>query len=172
MVNTPGLCGKRTLFTNGKMIPEYLKWKILLKKPFLILIGTGPCPGFVKKHKLTNLHPDVFEEMPFSKEDYIDAIEDIATRKEIGRNWYKPPIDNKTDGKPTSRPNKPQDRAPLKCHKCGSTSHLANNFSKSTIINEIEIGKAEEKKETDDVSLHESDSETSEEEELPDQLSI
>ncbi|MBW0547835.1 hypothetical protein O181_087550 [Austropuccinia psidii MF-1] len=109
---------------------------------------------------------------PCSTEDYINTMEDITTRKKIGRNWYKPPIDNNTGAKPISRPNRPQDKAPLKCHECGSTSHLANNCTKRTKMNEIEIGKAEETKETDDVSLHESDSEPSEEEELPDQLGI
>ncbi|MBW0529209.1 hypothetical protein O181_068924 [Austropuccinia psidii MF-1] len=75
-------------------------------------------------------------------------MEYITTRKKIGRNWYKPPIDNKTSWKPISRPNKQQEKAPLKCNKCGSTSQ------------------------TNDVSLHESDSEPSEEEELPDELGI
>ncbi|MBW0486118.1 hypothetical protein O181_025833 [Austropuccinia psidii MF-1] len=63
---------------------------------------------------------------PFSKEDYIDAMEDITTREKIERNWYKPPIDNKTSGKTIAKLNKPHDKAPLKCHKCGSTSHLDN----------------------------------------------
>ncbi|MBW0461451.1 hypothetical protein O181_001166 [Austropuccinia psidii MF-1] len=63
---------------------------------------------------------------PFSTEDYINAMEEITTRRKIGREWYKPPIENKTSGTPISRENKPQGRAPLKFHKCGSTSHLAN----------------------------------------------
>ncbi|MBW0517757.1 hypothetical protein O181_057472 [Austropuccinia psidii MF-1] len=99
-------------------------------------------------------------------------MEDIATIKKIGRNWYKPPIDNKTSGKAISRLNKPQEKAPLNFQKCGITYHLDNTCPKRTSINGIEIGKAEDTKETDDVSLHESDSEPSEEEELPDQLSI
>ncbi|MBW0584713.1 hypothetical protein O181_124428 [Austropuccinia psidii MF-1] len=98
-------------------------------------------------------------------------MEDITTRTKIGRNWYKSPIDNKTSGKPISKPNKPQDRLPLKCHKCGSTSHLANTCPKKTRINEIEIVK-DDTKETNDVHVHESDSRPSEEEELPDELSI
>ncbi|MBW0471283.1 hypothetical protein O181_010998 [Austropuccinia psidii MF-1] len=107
-----------------------------------------------------------------STEDYINDMQDITTRNKIGRNWYKPPIDNKTGRKPISRKNEPQDKAPLKFHKCGSTFNLANTCPKRTRINEIPIGKAEDTKETDDVSAHESDSEPSEEEELPDQLSI
>ncbi|MBW0490342.1 hypothetical protein O181_030057 [Austropuccinia psidii MF-1] len=99
-------------------------------------------------------------------------MEDITTRTKIGRYWYKPPIGNKNSGKPISKPNKPQDRAPLKFHKCGSTSHLANTYPKKTRINEIEIEKDDETKECNDVSLHQSDSEPSEEEELTDKLSI
>ncbi|MBW0539195.1 hypothetical protein O181_078910 [Austropuccinia psidii MF-1] len=99
-------------------------------------------------------------------------MEDITTRTKIGRNWSKSPIDNKTNGKPITRPNKPQARLPLKCHKCGSTSHLENTCPKKTRINEINAEKVEDTKETTDVSLHESDSEPSEEEEVPEGLSI
>ncbi|MBW0550939.1 hypothetical protein O181_090654 [Austropuccinia psidii MF-1] len=99
-------------------------------------------------------------------------MEGITTRAKIGRNWYKSPIENKTSGKPILKPNKPQDRLPLKCHKCGSTSHLANTCPKKTRINEINVEKVEDTKEATDVSLYESDSEPSEEEELPDELSI
>ncbi|MBW0492956.1 hypothetical protein O181_032671 [Austropuccinia psidii MF-1] len=105
-------------------------------------------------------------------EDYINAMEDITTRTKIGRNWYKPPIDNKTTGKPISKTNKPQERAPLKCHKCGSTSHLGNTCPKKTRINEIEIEKVVDTKEANNVTLQESDSEPSEEEEVPDELTI
>ncbi|MBW0473020.1 hypothetical protein O181_012735 [Austropuccinia psidii MF-1] len=98
-------------------------------------------------------------------------MEDI-TKIEIGRNWYKPPIDNETGGKPLLRPKPPQERAPLKCNKFGRTSHLAETCPKTTRINQIKIEKAQDTKPTDDVSLHERKSEPSEEEELPDQLSI
>ncbi|MBW0476669.1 hypothetical protein O181_016384 [Austropuccinia psidii MF-1] len=108
---------------------------------------------------------------PFSTEDYSNAMEDITTRKKIGRNWYKPPIDNRTSGKLISRPNESKERARLKFHKCGSKSHLANTCPKKARINEIEIEKDEYTKETNDVSLHGSDSEPSEEE-FPDELSI
>ncbi|MBW0525729.1 hypothetical protein O181_065444 [Austropuccinia psidii MF-1] len=107
-----------------------------------------------------------------STEDSINAMEDIKTRTKIGRNWYKPPMDNKTSGKPIPKHNKPHDKAPLNCHKCGSTSHLANTCPKKTKINEIEIDKVEDTKETNNVSLHECHSEPSEEEEIPDELSI
>ncbi|MBW0557485.1 hypothetical protein O181_097200 [Austropuccinia psidii MF-1] len=83
---------------------------------------------------------------PFSTEDYIDTMEDITTRTKIGSKWYKPPMDKKTSGKPVPKPNKPHDRAPLKCHKCGSTSHLANTCPKKTRINVIEIDIVEDQK--------------------------
>ncbi|MBW0567794.1 hypothetical protein O181_107509 [Austropuccinia psidii MF-1] len=90
-----------------------------------------------QKDRLTALHPEMSEKMvhkrilikcggdldhaitsrfiePFSTEDHINAMEDITTRTKIGRNWYKSPIFNKASGKPISKPNKPQDRFPLK----------------------------------------------------------
>ncbi|MBW0578528.1 hypothetical protein O181_118243 [Austropuccinia psidii MF-1] len=94
-------------------------------------------------------------------------MEEITTRTKNGRNW-----DNKRSGKPIPKHNKPHDKAPLKCHKFGSTSHLANTCPKNARINDIEIDKVEDTKETSNVSLHESDSEPAEEEEIPDELSI
>ncbi|MBW0504383.1 hypothetical protein O181_044098 [Austropuccinia psidii MF-1] len=129
-----------------------------------------PMPWFLKhKDRLIALHPDMSETMihkrilkkcggdlehtirrrwvkPCSTEDYINAIEDITARTEIGRNWYKPPMDNKTSGKPIPKPNKTHDKASLKCHKCGSTSHFANTCPKNTRVNEIEIYKLEDTK--------------------------
>ncbi|MBW0480749.1 hypothetical protein O181_020464 [Austropuccinia psidii MF-1] len=99
-------------------------------------------------------------------------MEDITTGTKISRNWHKPSIDNKTSGKEILRPNKPQDRAPLKCHASGITYHLANNCAKKTRINRIGIEKSEYTKGTIDLSVHESDSEPSEEKELPYQLSM
>ncbi|MBW0523853.1 hypothetical protein O181_063568 [Austropuccinia psidii MF-1] len=149
-----------------------------------------PMSGFLKQmDRLTSLHPDMSETMvhkrilrkcggdlehairsscinPCFKEDYINAMEDSTTRNKIGRAWYKPPIDNKTSGKPISKTYKPQDRAPLKCHKYRSTSHFANSCPQKTRINEIEIEKVVDTKETNDVTLHESHSEPSEKEEV------
>ncbi|MBW0585389.1 hypothetical protein O181_125104 [Austropuccinia psidii MF-1] len=110
--------------------------------------------------RLTSLHPDMSKTMvhkrtlrkcggdleyairsrciePCSTEDYITAIEDITSRTKIGINCYKPPMDNKTSGKPIPYPNEPHDKAPLKCHRGGGTSHLANTFPTKTRINEI-----------------------------------
>ncbi|MBW0534871.1 hypothetical protein O181_074586 [Austropuccinia psidii MF-1] len=155
-----------------------------------------PMSWFLKpKDRLTSLHPDMSETMihkrilrkcggdlehamrsicieNFSTKDYINAMEDITTRTKIGRNWYKPPINNKTSGKPISKPNTPHDKAPLKCPKCGSTSHLANTCPKKTRINEIEMEKEGDTQEANDVSLDESHSEPSEEEEITDKLCI
>ncbi|MBW0570265.1 hypothetical protein O181_109980 [Austropuccinia psidii MF-1] len=174
-------------------------WRFRMENSFeeaIFNIGRDmPVTWFLKqKDRLTALHPDMSETMvhkrilrkfggdlehairsrciePCSTEDYINAMEDITTRTKIGRNWFKTPIDNKTSGKPISKPNKPHDRPPLKCHKCGSTSHLANTFPKKTRVNEINFEKVEDTKETD-VSLHESDSEPAEEEEVSEELSI
>ncbi|MBW0555726.1 hypothetical protein O181_095441 [Austropuccinia psidii MF-1] len=106
-----------------------------------------------QKDRLTALHPDMSEKMihkrilrkcggnlehairsrfikPCSTDDYLNAMEDITNRKEIGRSWYEPPINRKTSGNPIPKPNKPHDKAPLKCHKFGSKSHLANTCPK------------------------------------------
>ncbi|MBW0552650.1 hypothetical protein O181_092365 [Austropuccinia psidii MF-1] len=96
-------------------------------------------------------------------------MEDITSRTKIGKNWYKPPKDRNTSGKPIPKPNNSHDKACLKSHKCGSSSHFANPFLKKTRINEIEI-KKDDTKEKKGVPVHESDSEPSEEEELPDEL--
>ncbi|MBW0549558.1 hypothetical protein O181_089273 [Austropuccinia psidii MF-1] len=88
-----------------------------------------PMSWFLKqKDRSTSLHPDMSETMvhkrilrkcggdlehsirrrcikPFSTEDYINFMEDITTRTEIGRNWYKPPTDNMNSGKPIAKPN-------------------------------------------------------------------
>ncbi|MBW0497631.1 hypothetical protein O181_037346 [Austropuccinia psidii MF-1] len=130
-----------------------------------------------QKDRLTALHPDMSETVVHkrilrkcggdlehairsrviescSEADYINAMKDITTRTKTGRNWYKPPIDNKPSGKPITKPNEPQDRAPLKFHKCGSTSHLANTCLKKTRINEIEIEKDDDTKEENNLYLH------------------
>ncbi|MBW0560174.1 hypothetical protein O181_099889 [Austropuccinia psidii MF-1] len=62
---------------------------------------------------------------PCSTEDYINAMEDIITRKRIGRAWTIIPMEPKMVSK-TSREDKRPERPVLKCHKCGRTSNLAN----------------------------------------------
>ncbi|MBW0460417.1 hypothetical protein O181_000132 [Austropuccinia psidii MF-1] len=52
-----------------------------------------------------------------------------------------------------SKGDKSPERPVLKCHKCGSTSHLANPCTKDTKINEVQVVEevkcAEEKEESD-----------------------
>ncbi|MBW0592678.1 hypothetical protein O181_132393 [Austropuccinia psidii MF-1] len=87
-----------------------------------------PMSWFLKqKDRLTAIHPDMSETMvhkrilrkcggdlehsirrrciePCSTQDYINAMEYITTRIKIGRNWYKPPMDNKTSGNQFQNP--------------------------------------------------------------------
>ncbi|MBW0572512.1 hypothetical protein O181_112227 [Austropuccinia psidii MF-1] len=98
---------------------------------------------------------------PCSTEYYRNSMGNITTRTKICRNSHKPPIDNKTSRKPIPKSNKPHEKAPLKCYKGGNTSHLANTCPKKRRISEIEIEK-DDTKETDDVPVHESESEPSE----------
>ncbi|MBW0583867.1 hypothetical protein O181_123582 [Austropuccinia psidii MF-1] len=81
---------------------------------------------------------------PCSTEEYINEIEDIVTRKKIGRTWKK--LDIKTPNKPftkkdkskeASKPNTSNNNEQRKCHKCGGIGHLANNCQKKPKINEI-----------------------------------
>ncbi|MBW0522016.1 hypothetical protein O181_061731 [Austropuccinia psidii MF-1] len=123
------------------------------------------CDGYLE-HAIRSICID-----PYLTEDYINSIEDTTTSTKIGRNWYKPSMDNKNSGKPIPKPNKPHDKASLKCQNCGSTPLLANTCPKKTRINEVEI-KSNDTKETNDVPADESYHEPSEEQELLDELSI
>ncbi|MBW0583127.1 hypothetical protein O181_122842 [Austropuccinia psidii MF-1] len=80
----------------------------------------------------------------FSTEDYINALEDIVTRKKIGINWKKLHI--KSSNKQFIKEHKPREpfkpktansNEQRKCHKCGGIGHLANTFLKKAKINEI-----------------------------------
>ncbi|MBW0578340.1 hypothetical protein O181_118055 [Austropuccinia psidii MF-1] len=90
---------------------------------------------------------------PCSTEDYINAMEDIITRTTTGKTWTKIPMESNMV--PTiSREDRKPERPVLKCHKCGSTSHLANTCTKKTNINEIKLIEGiqctEEKEESDE----------------------
>ncbi|MBW0467612.1 hypothetical protein O181_007327 [Austropuccinia psidii MF-1] len=78
-------------------------------------------------------------------------MEDTITRTRIGKTWTRNPMESKMAPK-ISREDKNLERPVLKCHKCGSTSHLANNFTKKTKISEAqvieEVQCAEEKEES------------------------
>ncbi|MBW0593341.1 hypothetical protein O181_133056 [Austropuccinia psidii MF-1] len=81
---------------------------------------------------------------PCSKEEYINALEDIVTRTKIGRTWKK--LDIKSSNEPFIKKHKP--REPFKpntsnsndhrkCHKGGGVGDLANDCLKKAKINEI-----------------------------------
>ncbi|MBW0590793.1 hypothetical protein O181_130508 [Austropuccinia psidii MF-1] len=96
---------------------------------------------------------------PCSTEDYIDAMEDIITRTRIGKTWTKNPMESKLVSKIPREERRPE-KPVLKCHKCGSTSHLANTCTKKTKINEVQI--IEEIKCTEEKEESYKDSEISE----------
>ncbi|MBW0479545.1 hypothetical protein O181_019260 [Austropuccinia psidii MF-1] len=75
---------------------------------------------------------------PCSTEDYINAMEDIITRTRNGKTWTKIPMKSKMVPK-ISREDRRPEKAVLKCHKCGSTSNLANTFTKKTKMNEVQV---------------------------------
>ncbi|MBW0524086.1 hypothetical protein O181_063801 [Austropuccinia psidii MF-1] len=107
---------------------------------------------FKQKDRLSALHPDMSYTMinmkilrkcggelehaikcrcvePCSKEDYINAMEDIITRTRIGKTWNKISMESKMV-KTISREDRKPERPVLKCHKCGITSNLAKNCTK------------------------------------------
>ncbi|MBW0506940.1 hypothetical protein O181_046655 [Austropuccinia psidii MF-1] len=65
-------------------------------------------------------------------------MEDIITRTRIGRTWTKIPMESKMVPKISKEDRKPE-RPVLKCHKCGSTSNLANTCTKKAKINECQV---------------------------------
>ncbi|MBW0473234.1 hypothetical protein O181_012949 [Austropuccinia psidii MF-1] len=101
-------------------------------------------PWFLKqKDRLSALHPDMSDSIinmkvlrkcggtlenaiklrfveTFSKEEYINFMEDIITRKRIGKKWTRNPIEFKIVSK-TSREDRIPERTVLKCHECGRT---------------------------------------------------
>ncbi|MBW0522089.1 hypothetical protein O181_061804 [Austropuccinia psidii MF-1] len=64
---------------------------------------------------------------PCSTEDYTNAMEDIITRPIIGKTWSKIPLESEIVSKIPREERRPE-RPVLKCHKCGSTSHLAQHL--------------------------------------------
>ncbi|MBW0591948.1 hypothetical protein O181_131663, partial [Austropuccinia psidii MF-1] len=130
---------------------------------------------FKQKDRLSALHPDMSDTMinmkilrkyggelehaikcrcvePFSTKDYINAMEDIITRTRIGKTWTKIPMESKMVPNISREDRKPEIPV-LKCHKCGSTSNLANTCTRKTKINEVqvieEVQCTEEKEESD-----------------------
>ncbi|MBW0564214.1 hypothetical protein O181_103929 [Austropuccinia psidii MF-1] len=65
-------------------------------------------------------------------------MEDIITKTRIGKTWTRVRMESKMVSK-ASREDKRPERPVLKCHKCGSTSHLANTCTKKTKVNEVKV---------------------------------
>ncbi|MBW0556266.1 hypothetical protein O181_095981 [Austropuccinia psidii MF-1] len=82
-------------------------------------------------------------------------MEYIICRTRIRKTWTTNPIESKIVPK-ISREDKRPEIPFLKCHKCGSTSHLANTCTKKAKINEVQIIEdvqyAEEKEDSDQYS--------------------
>ncbi|MBW0566686.1 hypothetical protein O181_106401 [Austropuccinia psidii MF-1] len=65
-------------------------------------------------------------------------MEDIVTRTRIGKTWTRIPMESKTVQYIPIEDKRPE-RPVLKCHKCGSTSNLANTCTKKIKINEVQV---------------------------------
>ncbi|MBW0529167.1 hypothetical protein O181_068882 [Austropuccinia psidii MF-1] len=141
-------------------------WRFKIKNAFESAIFNSEkyksLTWFLKqKDRLSALHPDMSDSMinikilrkcggelehaikcryvePCSTEDYIKAMEDIITRTRTGKTLNRVPMEPKMVSK-TSREDKRPERPVLKCHKCGSTSNLANNCTKKININEFQV---------------------------------
>ncbi|MBW0532454.1 hypothetical protein O181_072169 [Austropuccinia psidii MF-1] len=75
---------------------------------------------------------------PCSTKDYINPMEDINTRRIIGKTCTRNPMESKMVPK-ISREDKKPEIPVMKCHKCGSTSHIANTCTKKTKISEVQV---------------------------------
>ncbi|MBW0526517.1 hypothetical protein O181_066232 [Austropuccinia psidii MF-1] len=153
---------KSELFT--KWANNY--WKFRMENAFESAIFSSekdkPLTWFFKqKDRLSALHPDMSDSMinieilrkcggepenaikcryvePCLSEDYINSMEDIIARIKIGKTWTRNPMEAKMIPK-ISKEDKRPERPVLKCHKCGITSNLSNNFTKKTKINEFQV---------------------------------
>ncbi|MBW0504572.1 hypothetical protein O181_044287 [Austropuccinia psidii MF-1] len=118
----------------------------------------NPLTWFLKqKDRLSALNPDMSDSMinmkilekcggelehaikcicvaPCSTEYYINAMKNIITRTRIGKTWTRNPMESKMVLKILREYKRPE-RPIFKCHKCGSTSHLAKTCTKKTKIN-------------------------------------
>ncbi|MBW0548051.1 hypothetical protein O181_087766 [Austropuccinia psidii MF-1] len=86
-------------------------------------------------------------------------MEDFITRTRIGKTWTKIPIKYRMVPKIPREDRRPE-KPVLKCHKCGSTSHLASTCTKRTKINEVKV--IEEVQYTEEKEESNQDSEVSE----------
>ncbi|MBW0541395.1 hypothetical protein O181_081110 [Austropuccinia psidii MF-1] len=159
---------------------ENNSWRFKMENSFEnAIFNSGkdkPLTWFLKKKdRLSALHPHISDTMinmkilrkcggevehsikrrcvePCSTEDYINAMEHIITRTGIGKTWSKIPMESKMVSK-IPREDIIPEKPVLKCHRCGSTSHLANTCTKKTKINEVQVIEqahcTEEKEESD-----------------------
>ncbi|MBW0482540.1 hypothetical protein O181_022255 [Austropuccinia psidii MF-1] len=78
-------------------------------------------------------------------------MEDIIPRKRDSKTWTRDLLESKMVPK-ISREDARPERPVLKCYKCGKTSHLANNSTRKSKVNELqvieEVQCAEEKEES------------------------
>ncbi|MBW0591089.1 hypothetical protein O181_130804 [Austropuccinia psidii MF-1] len=138
-------------------------WKFKIENAFEIAIFNSsqekPLNWFLKpKYRLCALHPDMSDSKinmnilrkfrgelehsikcrfveSCSTEYYINATEDIITSTEIGKTWIRNPMESKVIPNIFREDKKPV----LKCHKCRSTSHLANTCIKKTKIKKVQV---------------------------------
>ncbi|MBW0566240.1 hypothetical protein O181_105955 [Austropuccinia psidii MF-1] len=111
---------------------------------------------------------------PCSTEEENNALEDIVTRKEIGRIWKK--LDIKSPNKPFIKKDKSKEafkaktsnnKEQRKCHKCGGIGHLANDcLKKAKIDGIVETENHNDQEEESDSEKATEESETSESEEI------
>ncbi|MBW0563489.1 hypothetical protein O181_103204 [Austropuccinia psidii MF-1] len=114
------------------------KMENAFESPIFNLEKDKPLTWFLKqKDRLPALHPEMSDSMinmkilrkckgelehaikcrcvePCSTEDYINSMEDIITRKRIGKTWTRVPMGSKMVSKP-SREDKRPERPVLKC---------------------------------------------------------
>ncbi|MBW0465794.1 hypothetical protein O181_005509 [Austropuccinia psidii MF-1] len=113
------------------------------------------------KYRLSSLHPDMSDSIinmkilrkcgaeiehaikfrcvePCLTEYYNNAMEHMITRTRIGKTWTRCPRESNIVPK-YSQEYKIPERRVLNYHKCGSTSHLANTFTKKAKTNEVQI---------------------------------
>ncbi|MBW0576774.1 hypothetical protein O181_116489 [Austropuccinia psidii MF-1] len=150
MVNILGLGAKKKNISKWANYSWRFKMENSFEEAIFNIERDRAMSWFLKqKDRLTALHPSMSQTMvhksilrrcggdlenairsrciePFSTKDHINAMEGITTRKKTGIN----PNCNITSGKPIPKPNKPYEKAPLKFHKCVSTSHLADTCPK------------------------------------------
>ncbi|MBW0546555.1 hypothetical protein O181_086270 [Austropuccinia psidii MF-1] len=164
--------------TNGKNTWSWWKKEIITKwakNSFFDPDKDKPLTWVLKQaERLNALYPAIRCIEPCSTEEYINALEDIVTRKEIGRTWIKldikspsKPFIKKDQSKEAFKPNTSNNNEQKKFHKCGCIGHLDNHCLKKAKINEnVETEDHNEKEEESDSEKDTEEEETSENDEI------